>query len=148
VHKCLKSFVIPLVACEAVIILSVGLIYSYSARGHSPFDLLAAKPLASMLLIGLDISLVCLPLCRLIRPAWGTLVGFSVGLVVPVVTGWASGYMISCYPWALWIFHMTKFEAWIGGLAMSIPGGPAGAVAGFLLAKRTRTASVPLSHGG
>jgi Kef-type K+ transport system membrane component KefB len=148
VHKCLKSFVVPLVACEAVITLSVGLIYSASARGHNPLDILDARALGFILLIGMEISLACFPFCRRIRRVWGTLVGLCVGFLVPIVTGGASAYVISHYPWTLWIFDTTSFEALIGGFAMSIPGAISGAVVGFLVARPAIKVSAPPSRSG
>jgi len=145
VHKCLKSFVIPLVACEAVIILLSGGL-RYFVAGQGPFDLLAAKPLAFMLTLGLGIALVCFPLCRMIGRVWGTLVGLCLGVAVPIVTGLALTYVISHCP--LGFFNETSFEALIGGFVMSIPGGIAGAVVGFLVARPAINSSAPPSRSG
>jgi hypothetical protein len=141
VHKCLKGFVIPLVACEAVFVLWLGA--TCLAKGDTSFTIEDKHVLEFTLVIGLETFLACLALCGMTRRMRATLVGLCVGLIVPIVTGWAWGRVITSYPWATWIFYMTSLEAWIGGLVLSVPGGIAGAVVGFLVAKRASTASAP-----
>jgi hypothetical protein len=145
VHKRLTRLVVPILASEAVIALSVCLMYLKA--GKTPLNPEGEQFLKFAFAIGLGISLVCVPLCRMIRRVWGTPVGLCVGLVVPIVTGWAWARVVSCYPWGTWWFSdWTSLDAWIDGWVLSIPGGIAGAVVGFLVAKRASAASTPSSR--
>jgi hypothetical protein len=118
------------------------------ASGDTSFTIEDKHVLEFALVIGFEIFLTCLALCGMIRRVWGTLVGLCVGLIVPIVTGWAWGRVIAYYPWATWIFDITSLEAWIGGLVLSIPGGIAGAVVGFLVSRPAIKVSAPPSRCG
>jgi hypothetical protein len=127
-------------------ILSVGVMYLKARK--TPFNVEGEMFLGFALAVGLEISLACAPLCRMIRRVWGTLVGLCVGLIVPIVTGLVWGHMVS-YPWGRWwFFSWTSFEAWIDGWVLTIPGGIAGAVVGFLVTRPAIKVSAPPSRRG
>ena len=95
---------------------------------------------------GVAIFLFCWPVCRVLRRPGGTMAGLVLGLLLLVAGGWtwgrvggfcldlaASGqWMVGCS----WFEGFSGLEAWLVGLAVSIPGAIAGGTAGFLLAKR------------
>ena len=141
-----RSLVVPLLACEAILILAIVAMY---LLGHNPpFDPEARQYMHLALVIGVVIVLACWPICRLLRRVAGTLVGLAIGFVTAPVAGWIWGRLteyLEYYSFGVWArdWSLVGPWAWIEGLTLLVPGGIAGAVVGFLQAKgqsRSRTA--------
>jgi hypothetical protein len=135
-----KNLVVPLMVCDTVVVAAIAIMY---LMGHNaPFGPEGMRCIHLALVIGVVMVLACWPVCRLLRPVPGTIVGLAFGLVTPAVVGWLWASLVEYFEyytfgawardWALdpgWAF-------WIAAIYLTGPGGIAGAVVGFLQAKR------------
>lgn len=89
--------------------------------------------------LGFLVVLAIWPLCRLLRRLPATLVGLGVGLFVPLAPGWIWGQWIERYAWSE-SFSWSAMGLWIAGLEAAIPSALAGAIVGYIVAKKIERA--------
>lgn len=135
-----KNLAVPLLASEAVLLVAVAVMYLLAHRVPVWPEDKAYVRMAFM--VGLVIVLVCWPVCRLVYRVPGTLVGLALGLATPAVVGWLWSSLaeyFEYYSFGAWARNWgiePPWTFWVLTLTLSIPSAIAGAVVGFLQAKR------------
>lgn len=126
--KLIKPFFIAVLIWEIMIALSIVAIYAI-ARKTSPSG--EDKPwLIWSFLLGLVVALCCVPLCNKLRRSASTILGLSLGLMIPLLVGWFWGPVME--PWVFsWRHPFIGLDAWIAGLHLSVPSAAAGAIIGY-----------------
>jgi hypothetical protein len=147
-----KKFVVPLLVGEAVLIIAIAFVYLLTRR--TPFSPEGRRFMHLAFMIGALIVLVCWPICRLFPRVPGTLVGLALGFVTPAAAGWVWDSLVDYfqyYSFGSWARNWAVEPGWaypVAVLTLSVPGGIAGAVVGFLQAKRaSRRPSEPSTRG-
>src|SRR5216683_7882048 len=123
-----RKILVSLLVWEAMVVGSISLIYAF-ARGKS-FDLEDRAFLSWAFILGIVVVLLCWSVCRTLPRTPSTLIGFSLGALVPIVAGWAWGRLVDPrlhdwpHPLTLpWGVYWGGYEAWVAGLELSIPSG-------------------------
>lgn len=127
----IKTFAAGLLVWEAAVASAIAIMYALAHRAPEA----EARPwLISAFSLGLFVVSACVMVCRRFRPLYGTVIGFSLGLVIPVLMGWLWGRATE--PWVFsWRYPLSGLDAWIEGLQLSIPSAIAGGIIGYLQAR-------------
>jgi putative effector of murein hydrolase len=128
-----KKLVLPLLASEAVITGAVAIMYLTAAQ--TSLDQEGRRYLTLAWVLGGAIVLFCWPICTRLNRLKGALAGIVLGLAVPILGGWIWGRLADQFM-STWGHYWTPLDAWTEGLVLSVPGALAGALVGFLQAKK------------
>lgn len=128
----LKTFVIPLLVWEAIVAGAIALMYAAAHRDYIGPEGKRYLTLAAVL--GFVVVLLSWPLCRMLRRLPGTLAGFAIGFVIPIVGGSIWGLLADQYQ-SSWGHSWTSMDAWFEGVQLSVPSAIAGAIVGLLQAQ-------------
>jgi hypothetical protein len=132
----LRALVVSLIVCEAIITVSVGVLFLLAGRTSLGPE--GIRYLEFAFAIGIPVTLLSCWICSAVARNQGlattTLVGGAVGLLTSVLAGRIWGLSVDQWM-GHWGHYWTSVDAWVEGLQLAIPSGIAGVVIGFFQAR-------------